>query len=85
MFRLYSPLNTLRSLNSHSVNIRLFSLKSDLFHVKEEVRTALEYGKPVVALESTIITHGMPYPRNVECALGVEENIRKQVGKFSFS
>ncbi len=41
-----------------------------------EVKKALEEGRPVVALESTIISHGMPYPKNVECALGVEKVIR---------
>ena len=44
--------------------------------VSPEVRAALDAGKPVVALESTIISHGMPYPRNVETALHVEEIIR---------
>lgn len=43
-----------------------------------EVKTAIEQGKPVVALESTIISHGMPYPQNVETALMVEEAIRKE-------
>jgi pseudouridine-5'-phosphate glycosidase len=43
-----------------------------------EVRAALESGRAVVALESTIITHGMPYPANVETALGVEQLIRDQ-------
>ncbi|MCR5761215.1 MAG: pseudouridine-5'-phosphate glycosidase [Sphaerochaetaceae bacterium] len=42
----------------------------------EEVRLALEQGRPVVALESTIISHGMPYPKNVETALSVEQTIR---------
>ncbi len=41
-----------------------------------EVRTAMEAGQPVVALESTIIAHGMPYPKNVETALAVNEMIR---------
>ena len=41
------------------------------------VREALEAGRPVVALESTIIAHGMPYPKNVETALSVNEMIRK--------
>ncbi|ATG49677.1 pseudouridine-5-phosphate glycosidase [Celeribacter ethanolicus] len=41
-----------------------------------EVAEALEAGRPVVALESTIITHGMPYPQNVETARMVEEDIR---------
>lgn len=46
--------------------------------VKEEVARALRENKPVVALESTIISHGMPYPKNVETALKVEEIIRKE-------
>ena len=41
-----------------------------------EVAEALQNGKPVVALESTIISHGMPYPQNVETALRVEQTIR---------
>ena len=40
-----------------------------------EVAAALAAGKPVVALESTIISHGMPYPQNVETALKVEQTI----------
>ena len=42
-----------------------------------EVDAALKAGKPVVALESTIISHGMPYPQNVETALRVEQTIRE--------
>lgn len=41
-----------------------------------EVKQALHEGKPVVALESTIISHGMPYPRNVETARAVEQVVR---------
>ena len=44
--------------------------------IKPEVQEAIESGKPVVALESTIISHGMPYPQNVETALQVEQIIR---------
>ena len=44
--------------------------------IAPEVAEALAAGKPVVALESTIISHGMPYPQNVETALKVEEIIR---------
>ncbi|MCI1966350.1 MAG: pseudouridine-5'-phosphate glycosidase [Oscillospiraceae bacterium] len=44
--------------------------------VSPEVKAALEQNKPVVALESTIISHGMPYPKNVETALHVEQIIR---------
>ncbi|MFC0340199.1 pseudouridine-5'-phosphate glycosidase [Paracoccus niistensis] len=42
-----------------------------------EVRDALDAGRPVVALESTIITHGMPYPKNLEMARDVETVIRE--------
>ena len=45
--------------------------------IHPEVAKALAEGKPVVALESTIISHGMPYPQNVETALAVEEIIRQ--------
>ncbi len=45
--------------------------------VNPEVAAALAQGKPVVALESTIISHGMPYPQNVETALTVERIIRE--------
>ncbi|MBO6041013.1 MAG: pseudouridine-5'-phosphate glycosidase [Oscillospiraceae bacterium] len=44
--------------------------------VAPEVAQALAEGRPVVALESTIISHGMPYPKNVETALLVEQTIR---------
>ena len=46
--------------------------------VAPEVREALDSNRPVVALESTIISHGMPYPKNVETALNVERIIREQ-------
>ena len=44
--------------------------------ISQEVAEALAENKPVVALESTIISHGMPYPQNVETALKVEQVIR---------
>ena len=44
--------------------------------IAPEVKAALDEGRPVVALESTIISHGMPYPQNVETALQVEQIIR---------
>ena len=47
-----------------------------LLAVTEEVRAALASGLPVVALESTIISHGMPYPKNVQTAREVEQIIR---------
>ncbi|KKB84346.1 pseudouridine-5'-phosphate glycosidase [Devosia limi DSM 17137] len=45
--------------------------------ISNEVKKALAAGQPVVALESTIITHGMPYPQNLEMANNVEAVIRK--------
>ena len=45
--------------------------------VSEEVKNAIKENKPVVALESTIISHGMPYPKNVETALEVEKVVRE--------
>src|SRR5688572_27154373 len=44
--------------------------------IHPEVKNALAEGKPVVALESTIISHGMPYPQNIKTALEVEETIK---------
>ena len=45
--------------------------------IAPEVQKALDEGRPVVALESTIISHGMPYPQNVETALAVEKIVRE--------
>ena len=50
---------------------------ADLLDFSPEVAEALSAKKPIVALESTIITHGMPYPRNVETALAVEHAARE--------
>lgn len=47
-----------------------------IFKTSPEVADALATGKPIVALESTIITHGMPYPQNLEVARTVESDIR---------
>jgi len=48
----------------------------DLIEMAPSVRAALAEGQPVVALESTIITHGMPYPANLDIALAVEGIVR---------
>ncbi|WP_312795303.1 pseudouridine-5'-phosphate glycosidase [Tianweitania sp.] len=50
----------------------------DLIKLSAEVADALKAGAPIVALESTIITHGMPYPANLEMARGVEALIRAE-------
>jgi pseudouridine-5'-phosphate glycosidase len=48
-----------------------------MIKISQEVISALKNKQPVVALESTIISHGMPYPQNVETALAVEKIIRE--------
>ena len=49
----------------------------DLLNIGEEVGDAIAGGRPVVALESTIITHGMPFPQNLDIALAVEAQVRE--------
>ena len=49
-----------------------------LLRISEEVREALASGQPVVALESTVIAHGLPRPRNLETALAMEEAVRRE-------
>ena len=51
-------------------------MKNSYLDVNPEVAAAIAEGRPVVALESTIISHGMPYPQNVRTALAVEQIIR---------
>ncbi len=53
-----------------------FRMDNSYLAVSDHVRDALFAGRPVVALESTIISHGMPYPQNVETALSVEQTVR---------
>lgn len=52
-------------------------MMNQYLELSKEVKEALEAGNPVVALESTIISHGMPYPQNVQTALRVEQTIRE--------
>jgi pseudouridine-5'-phosphate glycosidase len=49
---------------------------NSFLEISPEVKLALENNKPVVALESTIISHGMPFPKNMETALQVEQIVR---------
>ncbi|KAJ4437356.1 hypothetical protein ANN_17497 [Periplaneta americana] len=55
---------------------------SSCIDVSSDVSIALRNHRPVVALESTIITHGMPYPQNLEVAQQVEETVRKEVNSI---
>jgi len=50
---------------------------NSFLEITAEVKDALATNKPLVALESTIISHGMPYPKNIETALAVEDVVRK--------
>lgn len=59
------------------MNNEYFLMANTYLSISQEVAEALKVGKPVVALESTIISHGMPYPQNVETALQVEQTIRE--------
>lgn len=52
------------------------NLSAKYLDILPEIQEALEQGKPIVALESTIISHGMPYPKNVETAKEVEQMVR---------
>ncbi|EET4563485.1 pseudouridine-5'-phosphate glycosidase, partial [Escherichia coli] len=53
-------------------------ISPELLQISPEVQDALKNKKPVVALESTIISHGMLFPQNAQTAIEVEETIRKQ-------
>lgn len=53
------------------------SAMSDVIEIRPEIAQALADRHPVVALESTLIAHGLPYPHNLETALGVEEGVRR--------
>jgi len=52
-------------------------ISNDYLNIHPEIMEALASGKPVVALESTIIAHGMPYPQNIDTALQVESIVRE--------
>ena len=54
-------------------------MDDSMIEISNEVNQALKNNEPIVALESTIITHGMPYPANLETALKVERTVREKV------
>lgn len=62
---------------------RYFSRSS--IDITPEVKYALNNRKPVIALESALITHGLPYPTNVETALEMEDIIKSQVLTYLIS
>nr|XP_006820370.1 PREDICTED: pseudouridine-metabolizing bifunctional protein C1861.05-like [Saccoglossus kowalevskii] len=68
---------TLFKKNSIVTHLKKRNLSNGVFCVHSEISEAISVGKPVVALESTIITHGMPYPHNLRTALLVESVVRE--------
>lgn len=58
---------------------RFYHSHSRYIQISDKVQSALKNGEPVVALESTIITHGMPFPANLNTAKKVEDIIRQKV------
>lgn len=63
--------------NNPSSNRNEYDGESICLKISDEVKHALKTNRPVVALESTIYTHGFPYPQNVDLALGLEEIVRQ--------
>ena len=71
LFRPRPVLSTIQKLHFHT--------KSKSIVVSDHVQNSLLNGEPIVALESTIITHGMPQPHNLNTAKKVESIIREKV------
>ena len=69
--------------NAHRarLGIRRMSFESRIMKIEKAVQEAIAYGNPVVALESTIVAHGMPFPQNLDLAKEVEDILR---GKVNF-
>lgn len=77
MWRMWCNINKINARNIWNTSSRKISAK--YIEISEEVSNALKQHDPVVALESTIITHGMPYPNNLQCAMEVEAIVRERV------
>ena len=58
--------------------LRNYVISAKSIHIKDEIMDAVTSNRPVVALESTIISHGMPYPQNLEVANQLENLIRSR-------
>ena len=71
-------LGRLSTIRRHLTASKTAAFSSSYLQINEKVKKALDENKPVVALESTIITHGMEYPTNKTTALAVEQNIIDQ-------
>jgi pseudouridine-5'-phosphate glycosidase len=64
---------------SFSTSTTATNLLPKYLNIQPEVEQAIEAGRPVVALESTIVAHGMPFPENLELAREVENILRSKV------
>lgn len=78
--RLSLPLPDIASRWSISPKRLSRSLSNACFRVSPEIRTAISGGKPVVALETTVYTHGFPYPQNLSLASRLESLVRTNGG-----
>lgn len=70
--------------STKNINVTNKQISTKLIDIKADVLAALNSNGPIVALESTIITHGMPYPCNLETAIAVENTVRNQVNEIYF-
>ena len=70
-----------RIIQNHSTVVATIrrSISDKILQIEDDVRQALANGKPVVALESTIVAHGMPYPENLQLAQKVGTILREKV------
>ncbi|XP_033120671.1 pseudouridine-metabolizing bifunctional protein C1861.05-like [Anneissia japonica] len=73
--RKLSSINFAAAIGNHGIVCKHF-INTGILELSQEVQKALKYGSPLVALESTIITHGMPYPFNLRTAQSVEQIVR---------
>lgn len=77
--QLTRPHRTIQNDVRQSSQATSTSMNQEFIDVSDEVKSAIADGKPVVTLESAIITHGMPTPTNAETAMKVQDIVREQV------
>lgn len=84
--KMYKCLNFLKQQNRNFCRGEKCWLihKNELFVYGDHILEARKNHEPIVGLESTIITHGMPFPQNFQTARKVEDAVRKQVTLFCF-
>ena len=60
-----------------ATNIKKTKEDNNIFSINKEIKSALDDNKPIVALESSMLSHGLPYPQNLEVAISLMETIKK--------